>query len=429
MKGKLRFVAILLSGIFSTSTFAQLSVVDAAVNDFTRAQAANSMPASTEHWIQPDNRQEKCELRFTGSDVPEKTKWFGDCSKGKASGIGISAASSPSSSKSMVSLEEFSEVPSKRDTVYRSVVQTQEGTFVFSGVQTDFVATGHIWGFAKSPVGVSKLESKRLDCHDGECINQRIDGFTGTITFERVGNSGYNVSWSDMRINNASSISTRSLSVNGVERAKKMIVAGNVYDFALNTRSGQSEAATFNGDLNDILASPYDRYSASSKAIDEAVALSDQKFLFIYKRFCAGATAKDVDVKKLCQPSALSPAESEYAEAKATANRNAQAAYDGLLANVAARQRAKENAIAQSQAQEQLEAQQKQIEAMRVEQRQQAIRQGLSAIGQLGKDAQNAAQQMGAQSNQYLPPQVTPLAPYSPPIMHCRTIGYITTCN
>lgn len=74
---------------------------------------------------------------------------------------------------------------------------------------------------------------------------------------------------------------------------------------------------------------------------------------------------------------------------------------------------------------EQLMRQQEQLDALEKSRRSDALQESLRAVN---RDMQNVLQQT-AQPIVYPAPNVEQFSPYRPPVAHCRTIGYITTCN
>lgn len=427
------FAAVLLSVTFSTASFAQTFTEAAVVDQFYKLRSSNKVPATSEQWVQPSNRTEKCAVRWDGSDIPVSAKWYGDCVKGKAAGLGVAIGNFNGLTKSVIALEEYGTPVSEGNTTYRQVTERQNGTFIFSGKLNNLEETGQWLRIGRSSQGITNLDLVRRKCRDGECTAQQTDSFTGSTTYSMTGTSGYEVSWQDARVNNVTMFSYRAFAVNGVDRVRKTIVGGGAYDLATDIQSGRSFQTTFNSDLNAVLAWPFEKYTSIAEQIDDALTVSNEKFNAAHKRFCTAGKIKDKDIRKICDPSVLTPSEADMATAKEQGNQAVEAAYARYHAETQAiSTRANNYAAAQQQQiaqQEQLIAQQEQIEQLKSEQNQEALRQGIGALNQMGKDFQNAAQQMTNQSNQYQPPQVQQYTPQSPPIAHCRTIGYITTCN
>lgn len=432
---RISFAAALLSVMLSTASLAQMSAEIAAVDQFHKLRDSNKAPTTSEQWVQPSNHTEKCAMRLggSGSEVPTSAKWYGNCVKGRANGLGVGVFTFNGPVKSMVALEEYTGPQSEEDINYRQITETQEGTFIFSGKVDGDEIIGQVLRIGRSSQGVTRLELLRQKCQGGECVAQLVDSFTGSIAYSMTGTSGYAVTWNDARVNNVPMFSYRVFTVNGVDRVRKTIVDGGVFDVATDIQSGRSFQTTFNSDLNAILAWPFEKYTSIAEQIDDALTVSNEKFIAAHKRFCIAGKVKVKDIKMVCDSSSLTPSETEMAAAKEQANRVIETAYNRYHAEaVASSTRANNYAAAQEQhnaQQEQLIAQQEQINQLKRQQDQQALRQGLSALNQVGKDFQNAAQQMTNQSNQYKPPQVEQYSPHSPPIAHCRTIGYITTCN
>ena len=100
------------------------------------------------------------------------------------------------------------------------------------------------------------------------------------------------------------------------------------------------------------------------------------------------------------------------------------------LQNLRANAASSDAAIAQGrQVQEEMRRQEEQARLVQERESREALQRGFQALSQAGQAAQQYGQQIINQSGGYQAPQVQSPTLSRPPVAHCRTIGYITTCN
>jgi hypothetical protein len=390
-------------------------------------RASNQVPAASEYWFQPKNQTVKCEVVSVSNTTPAPTsvKWFGDCRDGRAHGVGIAVMRYGSPEVLLIVVEEYDPASELPAVTYRQVVKHPDMTQISTGrlaSTRDTVAVDTTLG--KSTAGNATITTSRRSCKALECVMRIIDPMTGTTTYTVTGPNNYRIGWWENRASNQPLYSMRALELDGTVRAQKWIVDGVPYDVATDLLSGASGRIVFTNELNSVLAMPFDRYAAVTTSIDEAVRLSDSKFAGVQSRFCA--SSKDSDVRLICNPSSLIPEESEFAAAKAEAEQMGQSMLQQLR-NSAASSNA---AIAQQvQAQQDMRQQQEQARLMQERENKEALRRGFEALSQAGQAAQQYGQQVINQSGGNQAPQVYTPTLSRPPVVRCRTIGYITTCN
>jgi hypothetical protein len=389
-------------------------------------RASNQVPAASEYWFQPKNQTVKCEIVSVSATKPApiSVKWFGDCRDGRAHGVGIAVMRFGSPEGVQIAVEEYDPSSGLSAVTYRQVVKHPSMTQISAGRLASMEDTVSVeTTLGKSAAGNATITTSRRYCKALECVMRIVDPMTGTTTYLVTGPSNYRIGWWESRVNNQPLYSMRALEFDGAVRAQKWIIDGVPYDIGKDLLTGASGRIVFTNELNSVLAMPFDRYVASTTYIDEAVRLSDSKLSSVYSRFCA--SSKDPDVQIICNPSSLIPEESEFAAAKAEAEQTGQSMLQQLRGSAAS----SNAAIAQQvQAQQDMQ-QQEQARLMQERENREALRRSFEAISQAGQAAQQYGQEVLNQSGGSQAPQVYTPTLSSPPIVHCRTIGYITTCN
>ena len=413
-----------LAALCASNALAQGFNEAAVIDQFYSKRTAQRTPSGSEQWIQPKNKTEKCAVVWSGAEVPTRAKWFGDCRNGKAFGIGITVMQLNAPERTLVAVEEYTG-PTKADAVTYRQVSTGPVINIMTGhaKSQDDSATQQLT-ISKTAAGNRVLAHQRLLCKDGECVGRSMDPMSGSTTYMLAAGTDYQVIWADIRIDNQPQIGRRTLAINNAVRADKYIVDGVPYDIGTDILSGASGRVAFGTGLNTILAMPFERYAEASSEIDAAIRLSDQKFAVAQQRFCGKVI--DADVQRVCDPSSLVPSDSELAAGKAESQESVRVALQNLRANAAS----SNAAIAQArQVQEEMRRQEEQARLVQERESREALQRGFQALSQAGQAAQQYGQQIINQSGGYQTPQVQSPTLSRPPVAHCRTIGYITTCN
>lgn len=390
-------------------------------------RAANQVPESSEHWFQPGNQKAGCKVVSVSptAPAPASVKWFGACRDGKAHGIGIAVMRYGSPEVLQIAVEEYDPASNAPPVTYRQVIKHTAGTMISTGRLASVEDTvSSDTNVGKSPAGNPSITTSRRYCKALECAMRIIDPMTGTTTYTISGPNNYRISWLEQRANNQPLYSMRALELDGAQRAQKWIVDGVPYDLATDMLSGATARYVFTTGLNSVLVMPFERYAAVSSEIDAAVRVSDSKFATVQSRFCADS--KDPDVSLICNPSSLIPEEDAFTAAKAEAEQAGHTMLQQLRSNAAAAHAA---TAQRAQAQEDMRLQQEQDRLIQERERREALSRGFEALSQAGQAAQQYSQQIINQSGGYLAPQVQTPTLNRPPVAHCRTIGYITTCN
>ena len=390
-------------------------------------RAANQVPGSSEHWFQPGNRKTACKVVSVSPSAPMPTsvKWFGDCRDGKAHGIGIAVLRYGSPEVVQIAVEEYDPASDAPPVTYRQVVRHPAGTIISTGRLASVEDTVSLdTSVGKSPAGNASITTSRRYCKALECAMRIIDPMTGTTSYTITGPNNYRVLWLEQRANNQPLYSMRAVELDGVSRAQKWIVDGVPYDLATDMLSGATARYVFATGLNSVLVMPFERYAAVSSEIDAAVRLSDSKFAAVQSRYCA--TSNDPDVRLICHPSSLIPEETVFAAAKAEVEQAGHTTLQQLRRNAASAQVATAHRV---QAQEDIRRQQEENRLIQEREQREALRRGFEALSQAGQAAQQYGQQIINQGGGYQAPQVQTPTLNRPPVAHCRTIGYITTCN
>jgi len=355
-------------------------------------------------------------------DPASTLEWHGDCRNGRAMGLGIVILTS-SQHHTSVGLEEYG-----NDTyvvTYRQVTISPREKFISKGRMAPGMSLRSATIVHATSGGNPSVTLLAESCRGGECTRRGVDPLTGSVFYDVRGASGYAILWNERRADNQALFTHRTLSMDGATPIEKVTTDGGIVDIYSDLHSGRRGWVTFPDEVNAVLALPVERFSAVSNDLQMAVQESDEKFASVFDRFCRDQ--KDINIRTLCDPSGLIPSEEELAAARMENNEYGRAQYQAAKNGIAIAQARS----AQIQA-EQIEQRGLQVEqqALAAEQRRQAnlegLRRSFEAINQAGQDAQRAAQQM-MQSSQA--PQVQMPELSGPTIVHCRTIGYITTCN
>lgn len=430
IKAAVVVATFVIANISTGSVLAQSFDENGLVSHFYSKRTSNYPETIREQWIQPANQTEKCELVWPGKDVPTSAKWFGDCYEGKASGVGIAVVrgSQPlgsSGTETMIGLVVDYAGKTKDDVVlYRQIIKGDGFSSIVTGEILPHEIALQRLDAVKSAAGHMHLTEKRMFCEFNECITRETHPMTGTINYTLSGTSNYQVTWSEIRAENQALYSRRLLQIDGALRAEKYIVDGVPYDIGVDLLSGATGLVAFSGSLNTILAMPFDRYAKASQEIDQAIGTSDAKFSIVQARLCG--SSKDVDVQLICNPSKLLPTEADLAEGKREMELAARTQHQQLR-EIAASINA--SAAQRAAAQEEMRRRQEQTRLVQEQERRQALQRGIQTVNQIGQAAQRTGQQMLNQSQGYGVPKVEQPTLSRPPVAHCRTIGYITTCN
>lgn len=405
---------------------AQTSQEQAVLARLTTLRASNSDSTTAGSWIQPSNRAEKCEVYMWGVVQPIKTlKWLGDCQKGRASGLGLIV--NESAQGKSVTLEEYGS-KSAEVISYRQVQIAPELAIV-RGRMTPEMTAFEVISVGSSPKGNVTVVSGNQYCQGGECLGLMVDPLTGSVT-RRLNGSNYMIDWLEQRAENEPLFTRRALMMDGAVPVEKYVLDGGVYDFYRDLRSGQVLRVTFADEINGVLALPMERSASVQGEIDAAVSEANSKFANVYERFCKAQ--KDPDIRAFCDPTPLIPSDTMLRDARAELNEMGRAAYVQNQKSASLNAQAAQATQAQAQQMQALAAEQgRQAQAYAAEQQrqasQEALRRGLESINQAGQAAQRAGQQQLRQS--YGTPQVQTPSLHQTGIVHCRTIGYVTTCN
>jgi hypothetical protein len=395
------------------------SVENPVLTRLTALRASRISPDASGHWVQPSNRTEPCKLYMWGTPDPAtKSEWLGDCSAGKAFGIGVIVSESPQGKAA--SLEEYPGGDGSDTVTLRQSFVSAQGKGFMKGRITpatrvvNMVTTG-LTAKGNPAVGVADQS-----CRDGECTVRAIDPQTGSISYVLSGTNGYSISWIDQRADNQALFTRRFVWMDGTTPIEKFTFDGAVYDIYNDTHSGQRGRTVFNEQTNAVLALPLESFAAISSDVQSAVRESDAKFASVYERFCRAQ--KNQTIRLLCDPSALFPEDSLLGPARAEFNEAARTTYAQLRNNAATA-----NALLQQQ---QLAAGQQALAAEQQRQANQAaLRETFESINRASQDSMRQTQEL---MQTYTAPQVQHVEGPTlsrPPIVHCRTIGYITTCN
>lgn len=408
---------------------AQTEKEQAVLTRFATLRASNVESTNEGLWIQATNHTQKCEVFLSGVvDPPVNLEWLGDCRAGRASGLGLAITKSAQGKTITLGeyVEELAEVVG-----YRQVKVDSLGASIIKGRFMRGESAFEVLAVAKSPKDNVTAVSGNEYCHGGECIRSMVDPLTGTVT-HRLAGSGYMIEWLDLRAENKPLFTRRALWMDGVIPVEKHVLDGGVYDFYRDLHSGQVHRVAFSDGINRVLALPMERAASVAGNIESAVREANRKFAAVFERFCRAQ--KNPDIRTFCDPSPLIPDDEALASARAELNESARASYTQNQRTAAIHKgQMAQAALAHAeyqQAQAHVAEQQRQARALATEQQrqagQEALRRGLDAINQAGQAAQRAGQQM---QQSYGVPQVQNSTIHHTGIVHCRTIGYITTCN